>query len=110
MPFGISVCGDREDFLAMVSFNFSSACLPREFTAPRTARTFFFISIMRNAFALLILTLSAYLYCRHRVSRDGKYPIKILKKVPSGYQHIRATVVDKDLLAALAPEIPVATI
>jgi sodium-independent sulfate anion transporter 11 len=65
---------------------------------------------MRNAFVLLIVTLAAWLYCRHRKSKSGKFPIKILTDVPAGLKHIGQPKVTKKLLAALAPELPLATI
>ena len=73
------------------------------------ARIFFYISVLRNAFVLLILTLAAWLYCRHRLSH-GKYPIKILLTVPSGFKHIGQPAVDHKLVKALAPQLPVASI
>ncbi|RDB24002.1 putative sulfate permease C3H7.02 [Hypsizygus marmoreus] len=77
---------------------------------PRRARIFFFISVLRNAFVILILTLAAWLYCRPRKSTSGKYPIKILQTVPAGFKHIGQPSVESGLIAALAPELPVATI
>ncbi|KAF8964017.1 sulfate permease [Flammula alnicola] len=77
---------------------------------PRRARLFFFISVLRNAFVIIILTLAAWLYCRHRKSKSGKYPIKILLTVPAGFKHIKRPDVNRNLLKALAPELPLATI
>lgn len=59
---------------------------------------------------LLILTIAAWLYTRHRKSKSGKYPIKILGTVPSGFKHIGQPLLDRELAAALAPELPVSTI
>ena len=70
---------------------------------------FFFISVLRNAFVLIILTIAAWLYCRHRLS-GGKYPIKILLTVPSGFQHIGQPAIDSKLVKALGPQLPVATV
>jgi len=75
----------------------------------RRARIFFFISVLRNATVLIILTLAAWLYCRHRLS-NGKYPIKILLTVPSGFKHIGQPAVDPKLVSALGPHLPLATI
>ncbi|KAF9483785.1 sulfate permease [Pholiota conissans] len=77
---------------------------------PRRARLFFFISVLRNAFVIIILTLAAWLYCRRHKIGTNKYPIKILLTVPSGFKHIKQPDVDPKLLKALAPELPVATI
>ncbi|KAF8803541.1 sulfate permease [Phlegmacium glaucopus] len=77
---------------------------------PRRARLLFFVSVMRNAFVLVILTLAAWLYCRHRKSTSGKYPIKILLTVPAGFKHIGQPVIDSKLVKALAPQLPISTI
>ncbi|KAF7359536.1 Sulfate permease [Mycena sanguinolenta] len=77
---------------------------------PRRARIFFFISVIRNAFVILVMTIAAWLYCRHRRSKKGTYPIKILQTVPRGFQHVGQPTIDHDLVTALAGELPVATI
>lgn len=76
----------------------------------RPARLFFFISVTRNAFVVIVLTLAAWLYCRQHKTASGKYPIKILQTVPAGFQNVGAPVIERDLVNALAPHIPVATI
>lgn len=73
-------------------------------------RIFFFISVFRNAFVVIVLTIAAWLYCRHRKNKAGKYPIKILQTVPRGFQHVGPPHIDTDLISALASELPVATI
>ncbi|KAF9562173.1 sulfate permease [Agrocybe pediades] len=86
------------------------ACLYLTKRYPRRARLLFFISVLRNAFVIVVLTLAAWLYCRHRKDGKGKYPIKILLTVPPGFKHIKQPNVDTRLLSAIAPELPVATI
>jgi len=77
---------------------------------PHRERTFFFISVLRNAFVILVLTLASWLYCRHRRDSKGNYPISILKTVPRGFKHVGAFEVDSELVSALGPELFVATI
>ncbi|KAF7295120.1 Sulfate permease [Mycena indigotica] len=77
---------------------------------PRRARVFFFISVLRNAFVILVMTIAAWLYTRHRRSSKGTYPIKILQNVPRGFQHVGQPTVDHELVKALAGELPLATI
>ncbi|KAI0747885.1 sulfate permease [Daedaleopsis nitida] len=77
---------------------------------PRRKRLFFFISVFRNAFVIVILTIASWLYCRDRKSASGKYPIKILLSVPRGFQHVGPPVIDRELISAMAGEIPVATV
>lgn len=75
----------------------------------RLGRIFFFIMVARNAFVILILTIAAWLYCRHRKTASG-YPIKILQNVPRGFQDVGLVTIDPGLVKALAPQLPVATI
>lgn len=75
-----------------------------------TERIFFFISVFRNAFVIIILTLASFLFCRHRKSKSGKYPIKVLGNVPRGFQHLGPPHIDPELVTALASQLPVATI
>ena len=71
---------------------------------------FFFMSVFRNAFVIVVLTIASWLYCRSHKSASGKYPIKILQTVPRGLQHVRPPVIDPELISAMAGELPVATI
>ena len=73
-------------------------------------RFFFFMSVFRNAFVIVILTIASWLYCRHRRSASGRYPIRILQNVPRGFQHVGPPVIDRKLISAMAGELPVATI
>lgn len=57
---------------------------------------------------MVVLTLSAWLYCRH--FPQGKYPIKILGPVPRGFKHVGTPDIDPALVSALASQLPVATI
>ncbi|KAJ6493233.1 sulfate transporter family-domain-containing protein [Mycena sanguinolenta] len=77
---------------------------------PRRARIFFFISVIRNAFVILVMTIAAWLYCRHRRSNKGIYPIKILQTVSRGFQNVGQPTIDHELVTTLAGELPVATI
>jgi len=77
---------------------------------PRRAKIFFFISAFRSAFVIVVLTLASWLYTRHRKSKKGTYPIKILGTVPRGLKDVGTPHIDSKLLSALAPKIPVATI
>ncbi|KAJ3768151.1 sulfate transporter family-domain-containing protein [Lentinula raphanica] len=77
---------------------------------PRRARVFFFISVFRNAFVIVVLTIASWLYTRHRGGTKGKFPIKILGTVPAGLQHVGRPTIDPELVSALAGELPVATI
>ena len=80
---------------------------------PSRARLFFFLSVSRNAFVIVILTLSSYLYIHLRHEKPdskGNYSIGILKNVPRGFQHVSQPTIDPELLRALGPDLFVATI
>jgi sodium-independent sulfate anion transporter 11 len=78
---------------------------------PARARTFFYISVMRNAFVMIVLTFAAWLVIRHeKPNSAGNYSITVLKTVPPGFQHVGQPVVDRHLIAALGPDLFVATI
>jgi MFS superfamily sulfate permease-like transporter len=74
------------------------------------ARLFFFISILRIAFVMIFLTLASWLYAKPRKTTSGSFPIRILKDVPKGLKQVHAPTIDHDLLKALAPRLPVATV
>jgi solute carrier family 26 (sodium-independent sulfate anion transporter), member 11 len=84
--------------------------LCHKLTDSASAKTFFFISVMRNAFVIIFLTLASWLYCRDTRNASGDFPIRILKTVPSGLKQIERPTMDQSLLSALAPKLPVATI
>ncbi|OCH95309.1 sulfate permease [Obba rivulosa] len=77
---------------------------------PSRARWFFFMSVFRNAFVIVVLTIAAWLYTRHKQDASGKYPIKILETVPRGFKHVGQPNIDPQLIKSLASELPVATI
>ncbi|KAK0459512.1 sulfate transporter family-domain-containing protein [Desarmillaria tabescens] len=94
--------------VALYIIRFSCDRLAKRF--PRRARILFFISVFRNVFVILILTIAAWLYTRHRQSASGSYPIKILKDVPGGLRHVGQPVIDPELVTALAGQLPIAVI
>jgi solute carrier family 26 (sodium-independent sulfate anion transporter), member 11 len=63
---------------------------------------FFFFSVFRNAFVIIVLTIASWLYTRHRRSASGSYPIKILQDVPRGFKHLGQPHIDPKLVSALA--------
>jgi MFS superfamily sulfate permease-like transporter len=82
---------------------------PAKTSSTHPARVFFFVSVLRNVFVMIVLTIAAWLYCRHRAVK-GKYPIKILGAVPRGFKHVGTPDIDPALVSALASQLPVATI
>ncbi|KAJ3570550.1 hypothetical protein NP233_g4336 [Leucocoprinus birnbaumii] len=93
---------------ALYMFRYLSAWATRKF--PRRARLFFFINVLRISFVILVLTIAAWLYCRRRRTPAGDFPIKILQDVPAGLKHVRSPHIDAELISAIAPHLPIATI
>lgn len=84
-------------FQALYGIKWTFAYLTKRY--PRYERTFFFISVLRNAFVMVILTLASWLYCRHRGDSKGNFPISILKAVPRGFQ-VRHSSTSRDIYSA----------
>ncbi|TRM61717.1 sulfate transporter family-domain-containing protein [Schizophyllum amplum] len=80
---------------------------------PRYSRIIFFISVLRNAFVILVLTIASWLYTRSHLGPDqdaSLSPIKILGEVPRGFQQLGRPEIDPELLKVIAGQLPVATI
>ncbi|KAK0522149.1 Sulfate permease 2 [Tilletia horrida] len=78
---------------------------------PRLQRTFFFISVLRNAFVIIVLTIASKLWLnKYNVGKKPKFPISILKDVPRGFKHMGQPNLQPSLLSAIAPELPVSVI
>lgn len=80
---------------------------------PRWARTCFFISVLRSAFIIIILTAAVYGWLKGIKAahpKNPKYPISLIKDVPPGFQHIGQPVLNGELFSDMAGEIPVSVI
>ncbi|KAF2736309.1 sulfate permease 2 [Polyplosphaeria fusca] len=76
---------------------------------PHRKKMWFFISTLRMAFVILLYILISWLANRH-VKDAKKAKFKILGKVPRGFQHAGAPKMNKELLSAIAPDLPVTII
>ena len=77
---------------------------------PRIARPAFFVQVLRHALTLIIFTAISWSINHHLISDGKKARISLVGSVPSGLQHVGQPVITTDLLAAIGPHIPVATI
>lgn len=76
---------------------------------PLVKRIAFFVNTLRTAFAIIILTIFAWVHLRGMAVAN--YDISVLKDVPSGFQHMGAPQsINADLIGRLGPLIPVSTI
>lgn len=80
--------------------------IPRSY--PRWARTCFFVSVFRNAFIIIIMTAAVYGWLKNYPR--GKYPISLIKDVPSGFRHIGKPLLTTELFSDMAGQIPVSVI
>lgn len=75
---------------------------------PRFARPAFFLQAFRHAFVIIIWTIIAW---RTQIGRSVENrQISLVGTVPSGLQHLGQPEVNTQLLGAIGPHIPVATI
>ncbi|GAA5852562.1 hypothetical protein JCM8547_002544 [Rhodosporidiobolus lusitaniae] len=93
-------------FLYLVRYTLTK--LERNARNPIIKRAAFFANTLRTAFTIIILTVAAWAYIRHKEVAD--YPISVLKTVPSGFKHMGQPKLPTGLLSAIAPELPVSTI
>ncbi|KAL9933042.1 hypothetical protein V8E36_008297 [Tilletia maclaganii] len=74
-------------------------------------RTFFIISVLSNAFVIIVLNIASKLWLnKYNVGKKPKYPISILKDVPRGFKHMGQPNLSTGLLSAIAPELSVSVI
>ena len=74
---------------------------------PKYKRWFFYALVLRNAIAVVFVTLFSYLVCR---SNPTKPPISILQTVPRGFQHVGPMFINSTLASSLGPYLPVSTV
>ncbi|KAF1998596.1 sulfate permease-like protein [Amniculicola lignicola CBS 123094] len=76
---------------------------------PTKKKMWFFLSTLRMAFVILLYILISYLANRN-VKDAKKAKFKILGKVPRGFKHAGVPTMNTELLAAIAPDLPVTII
>ncbi|EST04846.1 STAS domain protein [Kalmanozyma brasiliensis GHG001] len=82
--------------------------LPKRY--PRTARTMFFVSVLRNAFTIILFTVVSRIWLGTYPHNIKKYPISVLGPVPRGFKHVGQPNLSTQLLADIAPQLPVSVI
>ncbi|KAF8759798.1 Sulfate permease [Rhizoctonia solani] len=70
---------------------------------PNRERLFFFISIARNAFVIIVLTLAAYLYAHPRKDAKGNYPFPSSRLFHADSSMSASPVLTLELFQRLAP-------
>jgi sodium-independent sulfate anion transporter 11 len=82
---------------------------------PRWARTCFFISVLRSAFIMFIMTAAVYGWLKNvkkntAKGKTPKFPISLIKDVPPGFRHIGQPQLSSELFSDMSGEIPVSVI
>ncbi|PVI06701.1 sulfate permease-like protein [Periconia macrospinosa] len=83
---------------------------------PQRKKLWFFLSTLRMAFVILLYIMISWLLTanfsnvRNIKGNANRAKFKILGRVPRGFQHAGAPKMDKELLDAIAPDIPVTII
>jgi sodium-independent sulfate anion transporter 11 len=92
--------------VALYTFKWTFTYLPKRY--PRFARAAFFLQALRHATVIIVWTIISW---RTQVGRSAAdRQIALVGKVPAGLQHLGPPVVNTQLLGAIGPHIPVATI
>lgn len=73
---------------------------------PRFTRPAFFLQAFRHAFVIILFTIISW---RDQIHRS-KATISLVGQVPSGLQHVGRPYITGELIGAIGPNIPVATI
>lgn len=74
---------------------------------PKHKIYFFYLGVLRNGLVIVIATLISWGCYRHHKAHPAA---SLIKTVPSGLRHVGKPVINKDIINALAPELPVSVI
>lgn len=77
---------------------------------PKYARAAFFISVMRSAFVIIILTAASRAWVGTHYHDKKKYPISLILDVPRGFKHMGQPVLPNDVLSSIGPNLPASVI
>ena len=75
---------------------------------PRYARVAFFVSVIRSAFVIIVLTVASRIWLGSYNPKD--YPIKLIGHVPRGFKNMGQPQLSNDLLSSLGSELPASVI
>lgn len=92
--------------VALYAFKWTFTYLPKRY--PKFARPAFFLQALRHATVIIVWTIISWRTQVHRTAAERQ--IALVGTVPSGLQHLGQPVVNTQLLGAIGPHIPVATI
>lgn len=74
--------------------------------APKYKVYFFYVGVLRNGLIIVFATLISWGCYRH----SEKPAASLIKTVPSGLRHVGVPIVNREIINALAPELPVSVI
>lgn len=76
---------------------------------PRRKKVYFYISSLRAAVVIIFSTLIAWGVCKSH-NHDKNFPISIIQNVPRGLQDVGVHPVKKDVVNAMASQLPISTV
>ncbi|WFD18906.1 hypothetical protein MCAP1_001119 [Malassezia caprae] len=76
---------------------------------PKYARIAFFVSVMRSAIVILVLTVASRIWLGHYDS-SSDYPIKVIGHVPRGFKNMGQPQLPTSLLQNIGPTLPASVI
>lgn len=74
---------------------------------PKLRIGFFYVGVLRSALVIIFATIISWACYRHD---KGSPSATLIKTVPSGLRHVGVPTIDKELISAIASEIPVSVI
>lgn len=78
---------------------------------PRYAKVFFFVSVFRSAFVIIVLTIASRIWLgTYNVDTYKDYPIKVIGLVPRGFDNMGQPALPTELLSSLGSNLPASVI
>ena len=75
---------------------------------PKYARVAFFVSVLRSAFVIIVLTIASRVWLGPEQKSD--YPITIINHVPRGFRNMGQPSLPQDVTSAIGPNLPASVI
>jgi len=76
---------------------------------PKYARVAFFVSVLRSAIVILVLTVASRIWLGHYTS-SKEYPISVIGKVPRGFKDMGQPSLPTPVLQKIGPNLPASVI
>ena len=75
---------------------------------PKYARVAFFVSVLRSAFVIIVLTIASRVWLGPE--QKSNYPITVINHVPRGFKNMGQPSLPRDVTSAIGPNLPASVI